>query len=155
MNGVFGLPVVESRGLMQRACRRVSPAIRRGIRVVERRCCGAGTLDANPNRKQATTLKEAPMQGEANDTQSGGNAIGNPGGSIQDAMEASRSRLAAVRDSVQQRSTEVLQGAEGYIQERPFQAIIYAASVGAVIGLVAGLMLGGERSESSWYRRFL
>jgi ElaB/YqjD/DUF883 family membrane-anchored ribosome-binding protein len=95
------------------------------------------------------------MQGEANDTQSAGNTIGNPGGSIQDAMEASRSRLAAVRESVQQRSTEVLQGAEGYIQERPFQAIIYAASVGAVIGLVAGLMLGGERSESAWYRRFL
>jgi ElaB/YqjD/DUF883 family membrane-anchored ribosome-binding protein len=120
------------------------------------RCCGAGTLDANPIREQATTLKEAPMQGESNDTQPAGNAIGNPGGSIQDAMEASRSRLAAVRESVQQRSTEVLQGAEGYIQERPFQAIIYAASVGAVIGLVAGLKHGGgERSESSWYRRFL
>jgi ElaB/YqjD/DUF883 family membrane-anchored ribosome-binding protein len=130
---------------------------RGGAKIVDAalRCCNAGTLDANPIREQATTLKEAPMQGESNDTQTGGNAIGNPGGSIQDAMEASRSRLAAVRDTVQQRSTEVLQGAEGYIQERPFQAIIYAASVGAVIGLVAGLMLGGERSESSWYRRFL
>jgi ElaB/YqjD/DUF883 family membrane-anchored ribosome-binding protein len=95
------------------------------------------------------------MQGETNDIQSGGNAIGNPGGSIQDAMEASRSRLKAAYGNLQQRSTEALQGAEGYIQERPFQAIIYAASVGAVIGLVAGLLLGGERGESSWYRRFL
>src|SRR3954454_6739496 len=96
------------------------------------------------------------MQGESQDmtTQSGGaRAIGNPGGSIQDAMEASRSRLAAAYSTVQQRSNEVLEGAEGYIQNRPFQAVIYAASVGAVIGLVAGLLIGGER-ESSWYRRF-
>ena len=97
------------------------------------------------------------MQGETQDTstQSGGGAIGNPGGSIQDAMEASRSRLASAYSSVQQRSTEVMQGAEGYIQERPFQAVIYAASIGAVIGLVAGLLLGGEREGSAWYRRFL
>ena len=95
------------------------------------------------------------MQGETQDTstQSGGSTIGNPGGSIQDAMEASRSRLAAAYSSVQQRSNEVLQGAEGYIQERPFQAVIYAASVGAVIGLVAGLLLGGEREGPPWYRR--
>jgi ElaB/YqjD/DUF883 family membrane-anchored ribosome-binding protein len=94
------------------------------------------------------------MQGETQDTstQSGG-TIGNPGGSIQDAMDASRSRLAAAYSSVQQRSTEVMQGAEGYIQERPFQAVIYAASIGAVIGLVAGLLLGGEREGSAWYRR--
>lgn len=104
------------------------------------------------------------MQGDANysSTQSGGTgqdktgAIGNPGGSIQDAMEASRSRLASACSAMQQRSNEVLHGAEGYIQERPFQAIIYAASVGAVIGLVAGLLLGasGERSDGSWHRRF-
>jgi ElaB/YqjD/DUF883 family membrane-anchored ribosome-binding protein len=99
------------------------------------------------------------MQGESNynSTQAGGqggNAVGNPGGSIQDAMEASRSRLAAAYSTMQQRSNEMLQGAEGYIQNRPFQSIIYAASVGAVIGLVAGLLLGGERSESSWRRRF-
>ena len=98
------------------------------------------------------------MQGESQDTsaQAGGNGtIGNPGGSIQDAMDASRGRLAAAYSSVQQRSNEMLHGAEGYIQERPFQAVIYAASVGAVIGLVAGLLLGGERSaSSSWYRRF-
>ena len=95
------------------------------------------------------------MQGETQDTstQSGG-AIGNPGGSIQDAMDASRSKLAAAYSSVQQRSNEVLQGAEGYIQERPFQAVIYAASIGAVIGLVAGLLLGGEREGPAWYRRF-
>ena len=97
------------------------------------------------------------MQGDPQDnsTQSGTGTIGNPGGSIQDAMEASRSRLAAAYSNVQQRSNEMLHGAEGYIQERPFQAIIYAASIGAVIGLVAGLLLGGDRTESSaWYRRF-
>ena len=96
------------------------------------------------------------MQGEMQDnsTQSGGGAVGNPGGSIQDAMDASRGKIASAYSSVQQRSSEMLQGAEGYIQERPFQAIIYAASIGAVIGLVAGLLLGGERESSSWYRRF-
>ena len=100
------------------------------------------------------------MQGEANynSSQSGSGqdsgAIGNPGGSIQDAMEASRRRLTAAYNSMQQRSNEMLQGAEGYIQNRPIQSVIYAASVGAVIGLVAGLLLGGERSEGSWHRRF-
>ena len=102
------------------------------------------------------------MQGESNynSTQSGGagqdsnSTVSNPGGSIQDAMEASRSRLAAAYNSVQQRSNEMLQGAEGYIQNRPLQSVIYAASVGAVIGLVAGLLLGGERNEGSWHRRF-
>src|SRR5688500_17915584 len=111
---------------------------------------------ATPQR--SNIHKEARMQGESleNSTQSGGSGtIGNPGGSIQYAMEASRSRLAAAYTNMQQRSNEMLQGAEGYIQERPFQAIIYAASVGAVIGLVAGLLFGGERTDSrSWYRRF-
>ena len=82
-------------------------------------------------------------------------AIGNPGGSIQDAMEASRNRLASAYSALQERSNEMLHGAEGYIQNRPLQAVIYAASIGAVIGLVAGLMLGGgERTQSPWYRRW-
>jgi ElaB/YqjD/DUF883 family membrane-anchored ribosome-binding protein len=81
-------------------------------------------------------------------------AIGNPGGSIQQAMDASRNRLSSAYSALQSRSTDVLQGAEGFIQNRPFQAVIYAASVGAVIGFVAGLMLGGERSNTGWYRRW-
>lgn len=80
--------------------------------------------------------------------------IGNPGGSIQDAMDASRHRLSAAYAAMQERSSQALHGAEGYIQQKPFQAVIYAASVGAVIGLVAGLMLGGERESSSWHRRW-
>ena len=87
--------------------------------------------------------------------QSDQGAIGNPGGSIQDAMEASRNRLTAAYTAMQERSNQVLHGAEGYIQERPIQAVIYAASIGAVIGLVAGLMLGGSgERESSWHRRW-
>ena len=83
-------------------------------------------------------------------------AIGNPGGSIQDAMETSRNRLSAAYAAMQERSNQMLQGAERYVQERPFQAVIYAASVGAVIGFVAGLLLGGERSgdSGSWHRRW-
>ena len=82
--------------------------------------------------------------------------IGNLGGSIQGAMDASRDRLSSAYNTMQRRSSDVLQGAQGYIQERPFQAIIYAASVGAVIGLVAGMLLAGgsDRPEGSWHRRF-
>ena len=102
------------------------------------------------------------MQGEGNynSTQSSGqgapNAVGNPGGSIQDAMEASRGRLKAAYAAMQERSNQVLHGAEGYIQERPWQSIVYAASIGAVIGFVAGMLLGSERNEtsSSWHRRW-
>jgi ElaB/YqjD/DUF883 family membrane-anchored ribosome-binding protein len=96
----------------------------------------------------------------ASQTPSGGQAdqpkaIGNPGGSIQDAMDASSNRLAAAYTAMQERSNEMLHGAEGFIQNRPFQAVIYAASIGAVVGLVAGLMLGGgsERNDA-WYRRW-
>jgi hypothetical protein len=80
--------------------------------------------------------------------------IGNPGGSIQQAMEASRNRLSSAYSTVQQRSNEALESAEGFIHARPWQAVIYAASIGAVIGLVAGMMLGGSEREGSWYRRF-
>ena len=84
------------------------------------------------------------------------NAVGNPGGSIQNAMEASRNRLSSAYSSVQQRSNEALESAEGFIHERPWQAVIYAASIGAVIGLVAGMMLGsgGGHHDGSWHRRF-
>ena len=82
------------------------------------------------------------------------NAIGNPGGSIQDAMEASRNRLSAAYAAMQECTTHALEDAEGYIHNRPLQAVIYAASIGAVIGLVAGIMLGGDRSRGSWHRRF-
>ena len=73
--------------------------------------------------------------------------ISNPGGSIQDAMDASRNKLASAYSAVQERSNAMLHDAEGFIQDRPFQAVIYAASIGAVIGLVAGLILGGDRGN--------
>jgi len=104
----------------------------------------------------AVDTNYSPNQTSGNGQTGDNRAIGNPGGSIQDAMEASRNRLSAAYAAMQERSTEVLHGAEGYIQNRPFQAVIYAASVGAVIGLVAGLMLGGsDRSDGgSWHRRW-
>ena len=80
-------------------------------------------------------------------------AVGNPGGSIQDAMDASRNRLNSAYQAVQQRSNEVLEGACGYVEQHPMQSVIYAASIGAVVGLVAGLILG-ERSGGSWHKRW-
>ena len=93
---------------------------------------------------------QTTQAGQGEDTR----AIGNPGGSIQEAMEASRNRLASAYNALHERSNQMLHGAEGYIQNRPLQAMIYAASVGAVIGLVAGLMLGGSEREGSWHRRW-
>lgn len=86
--------------------------------------------------------------------QSDQGAIGNPGGSIQEAMDASRNRLTAAYAAMQERSNQMLHGAEGYIQQKPMQAVIYAASIGAVVGLVAGLMLGGSERDSSWHKRW-
>jgi ElaB/YqjD/DUF883 family membrane-anchored ribosome-binding protein len=85
---------------------------------------------------------------------SGAGAVGNPGGSIQDAMEASRTKLSSAYDAVQQRSNEVLDEACSYVERHPMQAVIYAASIGAVIGLAAGLIIGGERTSSSWIKRW-
>ena len=98
-----------------------------------------------------TNYSSNPTSGGA---QSDHGAISNPGGSIQDAMEASRNRLSAAYAAMQERSNQMLHGAEGYIQQKPVQSVIYAASIGAVIGLVAGLMLGGSERESSWHRRW-
>ena len=91
----------------------------------------------------------------ASSGQSDTGAVGNPGGSIQNAMDASRSRMSSAYATVNRRSHEALESAEGFVHERPWQAVIYAASIGAVIGLVAGMMLGGggER-DHQWYRRF-
>ena len=80
-------------------------------------------------------------------------AVGNPGGSIQDAMDSTRSRLNSAYQTVQERSNDLLEGACGYVEEHPMQSLIYAASIGAVVGLVAGLMLG-ERSSGSWHKRW-
>jgi ElaB/YqjD/DUF883 family membrane-anchored ribosome-binding protein len=85
--------------------------------------------------------------------QGASSAVGNPGGSIQDAMETSRNRLNSAYESVQQRSNELLEDACGYVEQHPMQSVIYAASIGAVVGLVAGLILG-ERSSGSWHKRF-
>ncbi len=82
-----------------------------------------------------------------------GSAIGNMGGSIQDAMEASRNRLTSAYEAVQQRSNAVLDEACGYVERHPMQAVAYAASIGAIIGLVAGLIIG-ERSGGSWHSKW-
>ena len=79
--------------------------------------------------------------------------IGTCSPSIQNAMDASRAKLSSAYNTVQQRSNEAMETAEHFIQERPWQAVIYAASIGAVIGLVDGMMLGSER-DHSWHRRF-
>lgn len=86
-------------------------------------------------------------------TDTGTSAVGNPGGSIQEAMDASRTRLNAAYQTMQQRSNDLMEDACGYVAEHPMQSVIYAASIGAVVGLVAGLLLG-ERSGGGWHKRW-
>jgi ElaB/YqjD/DUF883 family membrane-anchored ribosome-binding protein len=95
------------------------------------------------------TTSNASVEGQGGQS----SAVGNPGGSIQEAMESSRTRLTSAYAAMQERSNQMLEGAEGYIQRAPFQSVIYAASIGAVIGLVAGLIIG-ERSGGSWHSRW-
>ncbi len=94
-----------------------------------------------------------PLETNTPSSTTSSSAVGNPGGSIQDAMDGTRNRLNSAYQSVQQRSNEVLEGACGYVEKHPLQAVIYSASIGAIVGLVAGLILG-ERSGSSWYKRW-
>lgn len=100
---------------------------------------------------QSEATYSSPRPGATGYDQPG--TLGNPGGSIQNAMDSTRNRLSSAYSTVQQRSSDALRGAEGYIQERPFQALIYAASIGAVIGLVAGLLLGSASEHSDSPRR--
>ena len=98
-----------------------------------------------------TTNSSSPGYGGG--TSAAASAVGNPGGSIQDAMEASRNRLTSAYEAVQERSNAVLDEACSYVERHPMQAVAYAASIGAIIGLVAGLILG-ERSGGSWHSRW-
>ena len=100
-----------------------------------------------------TIETNSPSQSYGGGTSGGANTVGNPGGSIQDAMDASRNRLNSAYEAMQQRSNEVLDGACNYVEQHPMQAVMYAASVGAVIGLLAGLMIG-QHSGGNWHKRW-
>jgi ElaB/YqjD/DUF883 family membrane-anchored ribosome-binding protein len=83
------------------------------------------------------------MQGEqttdnTSEQQSGVQSIGNPGGSIKEALEPARSRLASAASSVQEKSTQVMNGVQDYVHEAPMQSLAMAMGIGVIIGLLLG-----------------
>ena len=83
------------------------------------------------------------MQGEnttdtSNDQQSDVKSIGNPGGSIKEALEPARNKLSSAMSSVQEKSSQMMDGVQGYVQEAPMQSIAMAMGIGVIIGLLLG-----------------
>jgi len=84
------------------------------------------------------------MQGEntasdtTRDTQSDVQSIGNPGGSIKEALEPARNKLSSAMTTVQEKSSQVVSGVQGYVQEAPMQSIALAMGIGVIIGLLLG-----------------
>jgi ElaB/YqjD/DUF883 family membrane-anchored ribosome-binding protein len=60
----------------------------------------------------------------------------------QDPLEAARARLNAAYETAREKSTQALKQAEAYVRKSPLEAVGYAAGISAVIGLVAGLLIG-------------
>jgi ElaB/YqjD/DUF883 family membrane-anchored ribosome-binding protein len=63
-------------------------------------------------------------------------------GGTQDALNSARARLNAAYETTREKSTQALKQAEEYVRKSPLEAVGYAAGIAAVIGLVAGLLLG-------------
>ncbi len=93
------------------------------------------------------------MQGEqtidtSSEQQSDVRSIGNPGGSIKQALEPARNKLSSAMSSMQEKSTRMVNGVQGYVQESPMQSIAMAMGVGIVIGLLLG-----SAGSASWRSR--
>ncbi len=82
------------------------------------------------------------MQGEPTtdnkEQQSDIQSIGNPGGSIDKALEPARNKLSSAMSTVQEKSNQMVSGVQGYVQEAPMQSIAMAMGVGIIIGLLLG-----------------
>jgi ElaB/YqjD/DUF883 family membrane-anchored ribosome-binding protein len=60
----------------------------------------------------------------------------------QDPLDAARARLNAAYETAREKSSQALRQAEAYVRKSPIEAVGYAAGISAVIGLVAGLLIG-------------
>jgi ElaB/YqjD/DUF883 family membrane-anchored ribosome-binding protein len=83
------------------------------------------------------------MQGEnmtdtSNEQKSDVKSIGNPGGSIKEALEPARNKLSSAMSSVQEKSSQTMDRVQGYVQEAPMQSIAMAMGIGIIIGLLLG-----------------
>jgi ElaB/YqjD/DUF883 family membrane-anchored ribosome-binding protein len=92
---------------------------------------------------ERTTSSTTSGEGEA-----GVASIGNPGGSIKNALEPTRTRIAHAMTTVQQRSNEAISGMTGYIHEAPMRSMVMAMGIGVIIGLLLG-----DRGYAPWRNR--
>lgn len=59
----------------------------------------------------------------------------------QDRLKAARDSMNAAFETARKKSGEAYDQAETYIRNSPMEAIGYAAGVGAVIGLIVGMLM--------------
>jgi ElaB/YqjD/DUF883 family membrane-anchored ribosome-binding protein len=59
----------------------------------------------------------------------------------QERLDAAREALNTAFRTAREKSSAACEEAEAYIRRSPLEAVGYAAGIGAVIGLVAGLLL--------------
>jgi ElaB/YqjD/DUF883 family membrane-anchored ribosome-binding protein len=93
------------------------------------------------------------MQGEhttdtSNEQKSQVQSIGNPGGSIKEALEPARNKLSSAVSTAKEKSTQLVSGVEGYVHEAPMQSIAMAMGIGVIIGLLLG-----SAGAASWRSR--
>jgi ElaB/YqjD/DUF883 family membrane-anchored ribosome-binding protein len=98
---------------------------------------------------------EDPMQDENTTTtgvtgegESGTRSIGNPGGSIKQALEPARDKVSAAMSTVQEKSSQMVSSVQGYVQEAPLQSMAMAMGLGIIIGLLLG-----DAGYAPWRRR--
>jgi ElaB/YqjD/DUF883 family membrane-anchored ribosome-binding protein len=74
----------------------------------------------------------------ANEQQGEVKSIGNPGGSIREALEPARNKLSSAASSVQEKSSQMVTSVQDYVHEAPMQSIAMAMGIGIIIGLLLG-----------------
>ena len=60
---------------------------------------------------------------------------------VEQGLAAVGDRLATIREQAVGQATDAARATDDYVQENPWQAIGFAAGIGALAGLVAGLLI--------------
>lgn len=61
--------------------------------------------------------------------------------SVEESLDAAKERLMKLQKDIADRSRAAAQATEEYVQDNPWQSVAAAAAIGALAGLVAGLLI--------------
>ena len=61
--------------------------------------------------------------------------------SVEESLNAAKARLVQMQRDIAERSRAAAQATEEYVQENPWQSVGAAAAIGALAGLVAGMLI--------------